>query len=48
MALEIENQVREAAAVTLLEPEADQSKDDGAQPSGEETVLELDLLKEVA
>jgi recombination protein RecA len=48
MALEIENQVREAAAVTLPEPETDQSKDDGAQPSGEETVLELDLLKEVA
>ena len=48
MALEIENQVREAAAVTLPKPETDQSKDDGAQPSGEETVLELDLLKEVA
>ncbi len=48
MALEIENQVREAAAVTLPEPETEQSKDDGAQPSGEETVLELDLLKEVA
>jgi len=48
MALEIENQVREAAAVTLPEPETDQSKDDGAQPSSEETILELDLLKEVA
>jgi recombination protein RecA len=50
MALEIENHVRKAAALTLPEPEleTDRSTDDGAQPPAEETVLELDLMKEVA
>jgi recombination protein RecA len=48
LALEIENQVRIAAALALPEPESDQSKDNGSEAPGEETVLELDLMKEVA
>jgi len=48
LTLEIENRVREAANLTLPKPEADGSKDNGAEPPAEETVLELDLMKEVA
>jgi recombination protein RecA len=48
LALDIENQVRVAAALAQPEPENDQSKDNGSEAPGEETVLELDLMKEVA
>ncbi|NIM51498.1 MAG: recombinase RecA, partial [Gemmatimonadales bacterium] len=43
LTLEIENRVRETADLALPEPEADQSKDNGAKPPAEEAVLELDL-----
>jgi len=48
LGLEIENHVREAAALTSPVPEPALSQDNGTEPAEEETVLELDLIQEVA
>jgi recombination protein RecA len=48
LGLEIENHVREAADLTSPVPEPALSQDNGTEPAEEETVLELDLIQEVA